>query len=102
MRTSALYGTEIAFRLGPGHDDEARGAADRLAAAAHGALRCVLFLSESGEYGCLAEWADAEDARSYAALPEVRAVLEDLAARLGKTPGVRLYAMEEQRPGGAG
>ncbi len=97
----SLHGTEVAFRLGPGTLEEARAIAARLAVAAHGARRHVLFAApERGEYGCLAEWDDAADAAGYAARPAVREVLGDLAARLGKEPGVRVYVMEEQAPGG--
>ncbi|MGD9571712.1 MAG: hypothetical protein AB7V62_07520 [Thermoleophilia bacterium] len=96
----SLHGTEIAFRLGPGTLEEARAIAARLAAAAGGARRHVLFAApERGEYGCLAEWDDPADAAAYAGRAEVREVLAELTARLGKEPGVRLYAMEEQDPG---
>ena len=98
----SLYGTEVAFRLGPGTADEARAVAQELAAAAGGCRRHVLFLDEDGgEYGCLAEWDRREDAEGYAARPATRAVLAALEARTGKPPRVRLYAMEED-PGPAG
>ena len=90
------YGTEVAFRLGPGTGDEARAVAQGLAAAAGGCRRHVLFLDEeAGEYGCLAVWDRREDAEGYAARPATRAVLTALEARTGKPPRVRLYAMEE-------
>lgn len=91
-----LYGTEISFRLGPGTLDEARALAGRLAAAAEGCRRHVLFVdAEAGEYGCLAEWERREDAEGYGERPAARAELAALEARLGKAPRVRLYAMEE-------
>jgi quinol monooxygenase YgiN len=91
-----LYGTEISFRLGPGTVDEARGVARGLAAAAAGCRRHVLFVdAEAGEYGCLAEWGRREDAEGFAERPATRERIAALAARLGKEPRVRLYAMEE-------
>ena len=93
------HGTEIAFRLGPGMHAEARVWAERLAQSAEGALRHVLFLNEEGEYGCLAEWDSADDARDYGDRAEVRAALDELTARVGKAPRVRVYAMEEQELG---
>jgi len=91
-----LYGTEISFRLGPGTADEARGFARRLAAAAAGCRRHVLFIdAEAGEYGCLAEWERREDAEAFGGRPATRQEIAQLAARQGKTPRVRLYAMEE-------
>jgi hypothetical protein len=91
-----LYGTEVAFRLGPGTADEARAIAQGLAAAADGCRRHVLFLDEeAGEYGCLAEWDRREDAGGYATRAATQAVLTALEARTGKPPRVRLYAMEE-------
>jgi quinol monooxygenase YgiN len=94
------FGTEISFRLGPGGLDEARSVADRLAAAAAGCRRHVLFADpEAGEYGCLAEWDAREAAAGFADRPGVRAVLADLAARTGRPARVRLYAMEEQGAG---
>ena len=96
-----LHGTEISFRLGPDTADEARALAGRLAAAAAGARRHVLFLdTERGEYGCLAEWARPEEAEAYAGLPAVVRELEALEARTGKPARVRRYAMEETPPGG--
>jgi hypothetical protein len=98
---AGLWGTEISFRLGPGTEDEARAVAGRLAAAAAGARRHVLFLdAERGEYGCLAEWDRPEAAEAYAAAPAVARELAALEARTGKPARVRRYAMEETRPGG--
>lgn len=97
----ARYGTEIAFRLGPGHHDEARDVARRLAAAAAGADRHVLFLNDAGEYGALSEWCDHAAAAAFAARPATRAVLDDLEARLGRRPSVRVYLMEEVAPDSA-
>lgn len=95
-----LHGTEISFRLGPGTADEARAIAGRLAAAAAGARRHVLFLdAERGEYGCLAEWARPEQAEGYAGRPEVARELAALEARTGRPARVRRYAMEEVPPG---
>lgn len=97
-----LYGTEVAFRLGPGTAAEARAIARDLAAAAAGCRRHVLFLDEgAGEYGCLAEWDRREDAEGYAARPATRAALAALEARTGTPPRVRRYAMEED-PAAAG
>jgi hypothetical protein len=94
-----LYGTEISFRLGPGTADEARGFAQRLAAAAAGCRRHVLFLdANAGEYGCLAEWDRREDAEGFADRPETRAQVALLEQRQGRAPRVRLYAMEEAGP----
>ncbi len=94
-----LYGTEISFRLGPGTADEARGFAERLAAAAAGCRRHVLFLdADAGEYGCLAEWERREDAEGFAERPAARAQISLLEERQGKAPRVRLYAMEESGP----
>jgi hypothetical protein len=94
-----LYGTEVSFRLGPGTADEARRIAERLAAAAAGCRRHVLFLDEeAGEYGCLAEWVRREDAEGFAERPATREALAALAGRAGKEPRVRLYAMEEAAP----
>jgi hypothetical protein len=91
-----LHGTEIAFRLGPGTLDEARAVAGRLAGAAAGCRRHVLFVdAQAGEYGCLAEWDRREDAEGYAARPAVVEEIARLAERQGKRPRVRLYAMEE-------
>jgi hypothetical protein len=96
------FGTEISFRLGPGSLEEARAVAGRLAAAAAGCRRHVLFAdAEAGEYGCLAEWDRREDAAAFAARPAARTELARLAERLGREPRVRLYAMEEQ-PGPSG
>jgi hypothetical protein len=94
-----LYGTEISFRLGPGTADEARAFAERLAAAAAGCRRHVLFLGdEAGEYGCLAEWERREDAEGFAERPAARAEISRLEERQGRAPRVRLYAMEEVAP----
>ncbi len=96
----SLHGTEVAFRLGPGTLEEAREIGARLAAAAAGCRRHVLFVdADAGEYGCLAEWDDPADAAGFADRPEARAVLASLAERLGREPRVRLYAMEEGPPG---
>lgn len=97
----SLHGTEISFRLGPGTLAEARALAARLAAASTGARRHVLFAApEAGEYGCLAEWDDPGAAAAFAGRPAVRALLAELEERLGSAPRVRVYAMEEQDPGG--
>jgi quinol monooxygenase YgiN len=91
-----LYGTEISFRLGPGTADEARAFARRLAAAAAGCRRHVLFLdADAGEYGCLAEWERREDAEAFGGRPATRKEIARLGARQGAAPRVRLYAMEE-------
>lgn len=95
----ALYGTEIVFVLGPGRHEEARSVARRLAAAAAGASRHVLFLNDAGEYGALAEWRVHGDAAAYASRPATAAVLDDLEARLGRRPSVRVYLMEEDPTG---
>lgn len=89
------YGTEVAFRLGPGRDDDARAAAAALAAAAAGCRRHVLFLNDAGEYGALAEWGSKEEAEGFASRPATRRALRDLAEVLGKEPSVRVYRMEE-------
>ena len=91
------FGTEVAFRLGPGSLEEARRIAARMAAAAAGCRRHVLFVDAEGEgaYGCLAEWDRREDAAAFAERPAVRAVLDELGDRLGSPPRVRLYVMEE-------
>lgn len=95
-----LHGTEISFRLGPGTEHEARAISGRLAAAAAGARRHVLFLdAERGEYGCLAEWGRPEQAEAYAALPAVARELAALEARTGTPARVRRYVMEEAPPG---
>jgi len=96
----ARWGTEVAFRLGPGRDDEARRAAAALARAAEGCLRHVLFLNDAGEYGALAEWRTRAEAEGFAARPAAAAALADLASLLGRTPGVRVYRMEEMPPMG--
>lgn len=94
-----LYGTEISFRLGPGTVDEARGYAGRLAAAAAGCRRHVLFVdADAGEYGCLAEWERREEAEGFAGRAATRAAIAALGERQGKPPRVRLYAMEEALP----
>jgi hypothetical protein len=96
------FGTEIAFRLGPGTLEEARAIAARLAAAAAGCRRHVLFVDANvGEYGVLAEWDRREDAEALAGRPALRAELAALGERLGRPPRVRLYAMEES-PAGPG
>ena len=90
------FGTEVSFRLGPGTLDEARAIARRLAAAAAGCRRHVLFVEEAaGEYGCLAEWDDREDAEDFTRRPAAAEVLVLLGSRLGKEPRIRVYAMEE-------
>lgn len=89
------YGTEVAFPLGPGRDDEARAAAAALAAAAAGCRRHVLFLNDAGEYGALAEWESRDEAEGFASRPATRRALRDLAGLLGKEPSVRVYRMEE-------
>lgn len=95
---SGGFGTEVAFRLGPGTLDEARAIAQRLADAARGCRRHVLFAdAAAGEYGCLAEWERRADAEGFAARPATRAELDALAARTGREPRVRLYAMEESK-----
>jgi quinol monooxygenase YgiN len=92
------YGTEVAFRLGPGADDEAREFARQLAEAAEGCARHVLFLNDAGEYGALAEWTSHDDAEGFSARPAARAVLARLETRLGRRPSVRVYRMEEGPP----
>jgi hypothetical protein len=101
MTGLSAYGTEVAFRLGPGRDAEARAAAAALAAAAEGCRRHVLFLNDAGEYGALAEWGTREEAEGFASRPATRTALGDLAAALGREPSVRVYRMEETpiRPG---
>jgi hypothetical protein len=98
------YGTEVSFRLGPGTLEEARVIAGRLAEAAAGCRRHVLFVDpEAGAYGCLAEWDRREDAEGYGARPAVVRELEALAARTGRPAPVRLYSMEEgPRPASGG
>jgi len=94
------HGTEISFRLGPGTVDEARAIAARLALAAAGCRRHVLFVdAERGEYGCLAEWDAAADARVFAASPAVARELERIGAAADRPVRVRRYTMEEQVPG---
>jgi quinol monooxygenase YgiN len=94
------FGTEVSFRLGPGTLDEARALAARLGAAAEGCRRHVLFVeAQAGEYGCLAEWDDHDAAAAYGDRPGVRAVLDDLEARVGRPARVRLYALEETATG---
>jgi quinol monooxygenase YgiN len=94
------FGTEVSFRLEPGRLDEARAIAARLAAAAAGCRRHVLFANpDAGEYGCLAEWDARADAAAFGDRPAVRDALADLAERTGAAPRVRLYDMEEQAPG---
>lgn len=95
---SADFGTEVAFRLGPGHDDDARALAAALHAAAAGCLGQVLFLNDAGEYGVLAEWATEAEAVGFAQRPATGAVLDALAARLGRRPSVRVYRMERSGP----
>jgi quinol monooxygenase YgiN len=95
---SGGFGTEISFRLGPGSLEEARRIAARLAEAAAGCRRQVLFAdADAGEYGCLAEWDRREDAEAFGARPAALAELAALAERTGKEPRVRLYAMEETK-----
>lgn len=90
------FGTEVSFRLGPGTGDEARAIARRLAAAAAGCRRHVLFLEEgAGEYGCLAEWDSREDAEEFTRRPATAEELVLLGSRLGREPRIRVYAMEE-------
>jgi quinol monooxygenase YgiN len=94
-----LYGTEISFRLGPGSVEEARDIAARLAAAAAGCRRHVLFVdADAGEYGCLAEWDRREEAEAFAAGEAAREQIALLGERQGRAARVRLYAMEEERP----
>ena len=77
-----LYGTEISFRLGPGSLDEARAVAARLAAAAAGCRRHVLFVdADAGEYGCLAEWERREDAEGVARGSQLRCGSRGVATR---------------------
>lgn len=91
------FGTEVSFRLGPDSLDEARAIAARLAGAAAGCRRHVLFVdAAAGEYGCLAEWDGREDAEGFARRPATTTELAALGARLGKEPRIRFYAMEEQ------
>lgn len=92
------YGTEIAFRLGPGADDRAREVAERLLEAAAGCVRHTLFLNDAGEYGALAEWDDRAAAEGFAARPATVRVLDELEAALGKRPSVRVYRMEVTAP----
>jgi hypothetical protein len=90
------FGTEVSFRLGPDSLEEARAIAGRLAVAARGCRRHVLFVdAPAGEYGCLAEWARREDAEGFARRPAAAAEIAALGERLGKEPRVRFYAMEE-------
>jgi hypothetical protein len=90
------FGTEVSFRLGPGSLEEARSIAGRLAAAATGCRRHVLFVdAAAGEYGCLAEWVVRDDAEGFARRPETIAEIAALGARLGREPRIRVYAMEE-------
>ncbi|MBJ7455674.1 MAG: hypothetical protein JHC74_06420 [Thermoleophilia bacterium] len=92
----SAHGTEVSFRLGPGTLDEARDIARRLAAAAHGCRRHVLFVdAEAGEYGCLAEWDSREDAVGFTRRPATAEEITVLGARLGKEPRIRVYSMEE-------
>jgi len=94
-----LYGTEMSFRLGPGTVDEARAVATRLAVAAAGCRRHVLFVdADAGEYGCLAEWERREDAEGFSERPGTREEIARLAELQGKAPRVRLYAMEGDVP----
>src|SRR5918995_286833 len=84
-----LYGTEISFRLGPGTLEEARAVAGRLAAAAAGCRRHVLFVdADAGEYGCLAEWERREDAEGFAGRPATREEIRGVPDRA--VPGLRL------------
>jgi hypothetical protein len=95
MSHDARFGTEVAFRLGAGRDDDARRVASLLAAAAAGCRRHVLFLNEAGEYGVLAEWDTRAEAEGFASRPATRRALADLARMLGREPSVRVYRMEE-------
>lgn len=99
--TAVAYGCEIAFRLGPCHDDEARAVAARLRTALPEALGQVLFLNEAGEYGLLIEWADRDAATRCADHPALAAERARLGERLGRLPGVRVYRMERHRSAGA-
>jgi hypothetical protein len=59
----------------------------------------VLFIdAEAGEYGCLAEWERREDAEAFGGRAATLEEVGRLAARQGKAPRVRLYAMEEAEP----
>lgn len=93
------YGTEISFRLGPGHGEEARAIAERLCAAALDCTEHVLFADdEAGEYGCLAVWATDEAAVAFRSSPAVADELEHIEKIAGKPSRVRSYLMEYQRP----
>ncbi len=90
------YGTEVSFRLGPESLEEARVIAARLADAAEGCRRHVLFAdAAAGEYGCLAEWDSRQDAEDFMRRPATAEEISVLGARLGREPRIRLYAMEE-------
>ena len=92
------FGTEVSFRLGPDTLEEARAISEGLAEAAAGCRRHVLFVDAgAGEYGCLAEWDQREDAEGFALRPSTRARLAELAERLEKAPRVRVYAIEETK-----
>lgn len=95
------YGTEVAYRLGPGTEDRARAIAARLAAAAEGCSRHTFFLTPDGVYGALAEWDDLDEAEGFAGRPETVRVLDDLERDLGRRPGVRVYVMEVTIPHGS-
>lgn len=98
---AVLWGTEVAFRLGPGRDDDARAAAAALAAAAGGCIRHVLFLNDAGEYGALAEWRTRDEAEGFAARPAAAAALQRIGALVGRVPSVRVYRMECHVPMGS-
>lgn len=90
------FGTEIAFRLGPGTIEEARAISSRLATAAAGCRRHVLFVdAAAGEYGVLAEWDRREEAEGLERRPAIRAELAALCERSGRPARVRVYEMEE-------
>lgn len=92
------HGCEVAFRLGPGRDEQARSLADDLMACADGCRRGVLFLNDAGEYGLLIEWERRVDAEGFAARPSTRAALARLGEVLGREPSVRVYRMEGFAP----
>lgn len=90
------FGTEVSFRLGPDSLEEARMIAARLAAAAAGCRRHVLFVdAAAGEYGCLAEWDRLDDAEAFMRRPETTDEIVALGSRTGKEPRIRVYVMEE-------
>ena len=93
-----VFGTEIAFRLGPGSDERAREVAARLAQASAGCLRQTLFLNDEGAYGVLAEWEHRSDADGFVDRPGVVAVLDRLEEDLGRRPSVHVYRLEATPP----